>query len=501
MSTLNQTRVRKSDKIVTHEGGEGRKAQAKEELAIATLSSFLGDSFYEKASTTLDRIKSLSAQVPAEYLTQLARVARQEFDMRSTPAALMGFYTLLHGQPRDHRVVEDVFFRGDELGDYLGAISAYSDSGKVIPSAVRFARTVLQSNLSERKALRYSASNRSWNLAKIIRLSHARAGADPYHKALFDFVLKWKSEGSLLAAWNALSEEERALLPLVGKAVNGEDEGSVSWERSRSAGASWESVVPSMGYMALIRNLNNFFENIPADKAEVWKGIADRIADREQVEKSRQLPFRFLSARRAIGGHSHHRKYSLISNALSDALDHSVGNLPRLEGRTLIVVDTSGSMDSTVSDMSNVSYVDIGTLFGASLFQSQDADVVCFGTSAKRVLLNKNHSVFDNQSLLRNDDLRRRLGYGTNLSTAFSQVNVSEYDNIVVFSDMQIHDLIGQALRGYKGNVFSINLAAYEAQMSRVGVNFYAIGGWSDKTLRLISMLSTGSLVKYIQEY
>ena len=516
MSTLNTARPKRVTRIQTHEGGEGRKAEVREELAMLALSSFLSDSFYERGGDTVTRMQKLVAKAPKNFVTQLARVARQEFNMRTTPAALLGFYTLEHGQPKDGRVIRDVFFRGDEIGDYLATVASFSDNKKVIPSAVRFGRAVLQDRLTERAALRYNNFNRDWSLAKAIRITHARAESTAEKRALFDFVLLWKSEGSLSAAWEKLPEEARALLPVILKAVNGsEDGGEISWERSRSAGASWESVVDNMGYMALLRNLRNFFEKVPASDKDFWNLVANRLADPLEVSKSRQLPFRFLSAHRAItgverytwynpqaaSGFRDHDKYALITNALSEALDASVGNLPTFQGRTLIVVDTSGSMDATVSGKSEISYLDIGTLFGAAMFRAQEGEVVCFGTTAKLVPLNKNHSVLANQARLSDANLRSKLGYGTNMSTAFAQVNVKDFDNIVVFSDMQIHDQIRSALRGYTGNVYSVNLAAYEAQMARVGGNFYTIGGWADSTLKLMSMLSEGSLVKYIENY
>lgn len=498
MSYLNTTRTKVSSDIATHEGGVGRKADAREELAVTALTTFLGDRFYETAEDTLVRMYDLAQRVPATFLTQLARVARQEFNMRATPAALVGFHLLEHGQPEDYRVIRDVYLRGDELGDTLATVARLSDKRKVTPSAVRFARNVLHDRLTERNALRYSGSNREWSLAKIIRLSHARQDASARQVALYNFILRWHDEGSLTKAWASTPEEERALIDTVRKAVNGEDVGEISWERSRTAGADWKALVNQMGYMALLRNLRNFMEDdsLTTD-TDFWNYVCNRLADPEEVAKSRQLPFRFLAAYNALP--RGHRQYGRVSQAVSDALDASVGNLPAFEGRTLVVVDTSGSMDATTSDKSEIRYVDIGALFGAAMFQSQDADVVAFGTNAAKIPLKKTGSILANRDAILAP--RDRLGYGTNLSIAFGQVNVADYSNIVVFSDMQIHDGIKSALRGYTGNVYSVNLAGYEAQLQRVGGNFYALAGWSDATLKLMALVSTGGLVSYIETY
>lgn len=515
MSTLNATRRRNTTRLSTHEGGEGRKAEVREELAMLALSSFLGESFYESSTGTLKRMQNLVSKAPKSFVTQLARVARKEFNMRSTPAALIGFYTLEHGQPQDGRLTSDVFFRGDEIGDYLGTVASFSDNGKVIPSAVRFARTVLQDGMNERKALRYSNFNRDWNLAKAIRIAHARADATDAQKALFDFILLWKGEGSMTAAWDKLPVAERNLLPTIETAVRGGDSaGEISWERARSRGDSWESIVGNMGYMALLRNLRNFLQDDGlANKREFWNLVLNKLSDPNEVARSKQMPFRFLSAYKVIAPvkdywnrvttseFSNHPQYNAVLAAINTALDHSIGNLPSLGDNTLVVVDTSGSMDVTVSDKSNVSYVEIGTLFGAALSKTGNGDTVCFGTKASKVPVNTAHSVLSIQESLVDPQLRSRLGHSTNMSTAFAQVNVNDYDTIVVFSDMQIHDEIRSALRGYGGRLYSVNLAAYEAQLAKAATNQYVIGGWSDATLKMMSILSQKSLVKFIEEY
>src|SRR5699024_2604305 len=55
---------------------------------------------------------------------------------------------------------------------------------------------------------------------------------------------------------------------------------------------TWEALIPNMGYMALLRNLRNFEKEGVSDT--VLDEVARRLADPEEVAKSRQLPFRFL---------------------------------------------------------------------------------------------------------------------------------------------------------------------------------------------------------------
>src|SRR5690606_37015387 len=108
---------------------------------------------------------------------------------------------------------------------------------------------------------------------------------------------------------------------------------------------AWEAIIPSMGYMALLRNLRNFEK--AGVSAQVLRQVADRIADPEQVAKSRQFPYRFYSAYKATGSLT-------FAPALEAALEASVANIPTFDGRTLVAIDTSGSMSNPASGRSTV---------------------------------------------------------------------------------------------------------------------------------------------------
>lgn len=501
MSTLNRTRPRSRQAIATHEGGRGRTAPAELELALRGMTTVFHDKFYETAQEQLDEIFTLVKRSRPSFVEQLAIVLRQEFNMRSSPAALLAMYTLEHGQPSD-RVISRVFFRGDEIGDYLGTVHALSNNGKVIPSAARFTRKVLQQTINERKALRYARIGREWSLAKAILLSHARAGADASQTALFNFVIRWSEHGSQTQAWNILSEGDRAQLPMVRRAVLNEDDGAeISWERRRSQGESWSTLIDNMGYMALLRNLRNFLEEIPTTETSLWDRIVNRIYDRDEVRKSRQFPFRFFSAYQALSYPVPNNKWtSLLKAALSDALDISVENLPEFPGRTLIIADGSGSMGMNISDRSDVTCRDIANVFSASLYLAQgNADIVHFASRAKRTTtIHPNDGVF---GAMEKFPTSGEVGYATNLQAALREADdVRNYDQIFIFSDMQIHDDVSIEFRKYKGTVYSVNLAAYTPQLGING-NVVEVGGWSDSTLSILGHLSRNNLVQWIENY
>ena len=117
---------------------------------------------------------------------------------------------------------------------------------------------------------------------------------------------------------------------------------------------AWEAVIPTMGYMALLRNLRNFLN--AGVSTEVLDQIAARIADPDEVAKSKQLPFRFWSAYKET---EHSNQFSL---AIERAFDASLVNVPALSGRTLILVDMSGSMWGRMSAKSDLMRHDAAAL-------------------------------------------------------------------------------------------------------------------------------------------
>jgi hypothetical protein len=136
----------------------------------------------------------------------------------------------------------------------------------------------------------------------------------------------------------------------------------MTWEDALSLGGSrlpkdrlWEAMIPSMGYMAKLRNLRNFDQAGVSDA--VAATVAARLADPAEVARSRQLPMRFLSAYRAAPS-------LRWAYALETALQHALSNVPALAGRTLVLIDTSGSMNSTFSRDGALRCWDAAAVFG-----------------------------------------------------------------------------------------------------------------------------------------
>jgi 60 kDa SS-A/Ro ribonucleoprotein len=491
-----------SNKIPTYEGGTAVTRPKELELTLNVLGSFMStDMFYETVDQRISKIQELTKTVSPAYVDKLAQVARNEFNLRTPPAVLMAIKTL-NGQEITAEVSNDVFSRGDEITEYLSAVKSLSEKKIFVNKAKKVAANTL-ANLTERKALRYMGGSKVMSLADAIRVSHP-VPRDAKQSALFKFVSLTEKEGTLTKAWEKLTDVERGNLPLVAKAVSGEDTGEISWERAKSAGQSdWTVLVKTMGYMAILRNLRNFLQDVPVSATDFWSTVTSKLADKTEVANSKQLPFRFYSAYKAIRGIGDTRLRNQLLNALTTALDYSAYNLPRLEGRTLVAVDTSGSMEGTAvssrgnakTDVDPMSYREIGAVLGSAMALAQNATLVTWADTARVKPLGR--SVMDTVESYRSGEV----GHGTDPNTISRAVRIEDYDNIIIFTDGQFHRNFNVPA-GFKGKIYFVDLSGYVPGFADTNKsNVVTIGGWSDATLKLIAMNSKGGITEFVRNY
>lgn len=476
-----------------YNGGTATKVDPTTELTLSVLSGFLDvDSFYESNADKVDRINGLLSRVNDNYIFKLAVAARNEFKLREAPVVLIALQTL-RGKIIPKNVIYKVFVRGDEVTEYISAVKALSNKGTITKEASRVANTVLNS-LTERQALRYMGGSKSWSLADVIRVTHPKP-VNEKQSTLLQYILRKDRDGSHTKAWESLSDKGKELLPFIKSSVT-EDDGSVSWERSVSAGASWDSVVRKMGYMALLRNLRNFLKDTTFTE---WDYVISVLTDKNEVLKSKQLPFRFYSAYREVSAASNTDWTTLtkVKRALEIALEHSVANASQLEGKTLYVIDNSSSMTfGEVSKMSSLTYATVANVLGVIGAMISNADVVTFSSNAKKVDL-KGMSALQAIEYLE-DNIA---GGGTVINSVTKVVNIHDYDNIVILSDMQLSDnLETTGFSKFTGNIFSVNLAGYSANsdFSRTSKNVRCFSGWSDTIFEIMKAETKGGIVNYI---
>jgi hypothetical protein len=183
--------------------------------------------------------------------------------------------------------------------------------------------------------------------------------------------------------------------------------------------------------------------------------------------------------------------------AISDAADKALVNVPRFDGRTLVALDGSGSMNGRP--------LETGSLFAAVLAKAnQSADVMVFSNDAELVPLNRRDSTLT----LAREIARRAPGGGTNFHAVFEQAK-SGYDRVVLLSDMQGwigHYAPATSFEDWKRRsgsdprVFSFDLAGY-GTLQFPERNVFCLAGFSEKALQTMKFLEEdkGALIHEIE--
>ncbi|MFE2040643.1 TROVE domain-containing protein [Streptomyces sp. NPDC059477] len=515
----------------THEGGAAFVRDAKSALFLLAVVNLAGqDTFYESAGDRDDRFRSLVRQLAVadpEWTAGLLAWLRGSAHMRT--AAVVGAAEFVrarltaeqradlapdaraaHDGGWNRRVIASVLQRPDEPGELLGHWTR--TYGRRLPKPVkRGVADAVRRLYSARSLLKYDTASKGYRFGDILNLVHAAPHPDkPWQGELFQYALDRRHHpetaqppAGMLAAHHdltALPVEERHAV------VTGPDgaarlaaagmtwEALAGWLQGPMDAAAWEAVVPSMGLMALTRNLRNFDEAAVSDA--VAARIAARLADPEEVRRSRQFPYRFLSAYRAAPS-------LRWGHALEQALTAATANIPALPGRTLVLVDTSASMRGPVSARSEIRHIDVGALFAVALAARGCAvDLVGYADGTFRHPLARGGSVLRQTEAF--CDRVGEVGHGTETVAAL-RASYDGHDRVVVVSDMQAFAHPGSG-RGRWGRTTSVS-EAVPADVPLFGVNTtghapasidtgrphrYEIGGFSDQLFTMVDLLSRG---------
>ncbi|MFD5513611.1 TROVE domain-containing protein [Streptomyces sp. NPDC127051] len=493
----------------TYEGASAFVREPREELFLLAVGNFVSQkTFYETARERDDRYARLVGQLAVEdpvWTAGLLRWLRTEGNMRT--ASLVGAATYVRARleagssdgPSNRSVIDSVLQRADEPGELLAYwTSAY---GRRVPQPVkRGIADAVRRLYSSRALLKYDTTSKAFRFGDVLNLVHAAPDPQkPWQGALFRHALdrRHHPDQALVPAFDRLLTAHQALLGIPvderRAVVTGPDgaerlasagmtwEALAGWLHGRMDAAVWEAVIPSMGPMALVRNLRNFDEAGVSD--EVAAQVAARIADPAEVARSRQFPFRYLAAHQ-------HAPSPRWSAPLEQALGHSLANVPALPGRTLILVDRSDSMFwDTVSERSKLTRADAAAVFGAALaMRAEHADLVEFGSSNAAVRFEAGEPVLE--------VLKRFHSLGGTETAKAVRTHYRDHDRVLIVTDEQAAPHCG--CHGPtepippETAVYTWNLAGYQPAHALAGPHRHTFGGLTDTAFRLIGLIEAG---------
>ncbi len=496
-------------RVLTHEGGVGYARDAESDLFVLAATNMVGeDTFYERAATRdarfVDLVREVTETNPAFIAgadvdagkVGLAQYLRETMLMRSAAVVMAAEYVAAGGAG-GRTVIARALRRADEPAEMLGYWLA--THGRKIPMPVkRGVADAARRLYTERAAMRYDGLGRQIRMADVLELAHP-SPRDAAQSALFKHLLDRRHHDDavadpsvlpMLAAAAALDavpvDERRDVLRQRGASALAE--AGFSWERLSGwlpggmDAAAWEAVIPSMGAMALVRNLRNF------DEAGIGEAAVDaviaKVTDATEVAQARLFPYQIWAAYK-------HAPSDNWKRALGRTLDLTVANIPQLDG-TLVVIDTSGSMQAPVSNRSRLQRVEVAAVMAmATAKRARDVDIVIYGQGNAPVRVPRGEAVLSGV-----DRVVRSVGsvgHATYGHTAIARwYSPRRHRRVVVFTDDQQHDA-GHVRLDHVPLIYTFNLAGYRPSALSAGERGrYTLAGFTDATFTLMDVLERG---------
>lgn len=414
----------KKSPVFTHEGAPAYHTSKLNQLRRSVLSCLLWEKeFYECGVDIAQRVSDLVAEVSPDKVAELAIEAREKQHLRHMPLFLVRQMARL--DTHKHLVadtLERVIQRVDELAEFL---AIYFKDNKTQPLSAQVKRGLARAfgKFNEYQFAKYDRDG-EFKLRDVMFLVHPKPS---------------ETSGTYKSKRPQLTSNERLFKDIAERTLTTPD----TWEVELSAGAdkraTFERLIAEnkLGALAFLRNLRNM------SQAGVSKSlIAEYVAG---SNFKRVLPFRFIAASRFV---------PQWEDLIETAMLKCVSQFEKLPGRTVLLVDVSGSMDSALSTKSDMLRLDAA--YGLAILireLAQDATIYSFSNNVVDIPNRRGFA-------LRDAIAKSQPHSGTYLGQALQTVDktLNKYDRIIVITDEQSHDRVPAP----KGKGYVINVASYK---------------------------------------
>lgn len=388
------------------------------------------DQFYVDGKTSAEVIRDLVARSTPDKVAALAIQARTEYKLRHVPLLLvreLARFGLLKAD-----ALTSVIQRPDEMGEFL---SLYWKDGKTpLSNQVKRGLAACFSKFSEYQLAKWDKNSAEVRLRDVMFLTHPKP-------------------------------ETAEQVDLFSRIAEDNLETPDTWETQLSAGADKRETFSrlmrekKLGALAFLRNLRNMVgSGVP---------LAEITSYSKTIDTSRVLPFRYITAARQVPE---------LSGMLEQMMLAGLAERPKLPGRTVLVVDTSGSMTAPVSSKSEISRLDAAGAL-AILAREVCEDVVIYATAGSdgrrrhATVKVPNYRGFELAKHFSSRELTNEIGYGgiflTQTMDFLAQCEKgNKVDRVIVFTDEQ--DTGGRgfepelAVRLCKDKNYILNVGSYE---------------------------------------
>lgn len=488
--------------VHTHEGGKAVLRTPQQELFVLCVSFLNEDSFYETASETRLRLEELANRTcsDTDWCLNLIKWLRGDGGLRTV--AQIAAVALVHarlGKKLDggNRQIIAASIRRPDEGPAV--LNAWKTTYGTIPKPVKRGVADALQNLTENGYLKWNGKTEKGqiSLAAAIRIVHPQP-KDEHQSLLFDFIVndhENEDRKALLLSlpviqsretFNALSIEDKVAALTCDNARNLIKSARLTHETIFSslgkvapvdAQRIWLNLIPDMGYQAILMNLRRIIDACGEDSEPIRIAL-DRI-DHPMEAGYEPLPISFLSAYRNVP--------DIAKPHLEHAAKYSLQHVPELPGRTLVMVDRSGSMWSPLSQRSTLSRYDAASMFACALgLKNPRSVIVPFENEAAEPI------VVEGENPLAMLERFGQAGGGTRVgdSTKSAYQQYGPFDRVIVLTDEQSSWWDGTQLKDaipHGVPLYVWNLCGYHGALSLGDRSRMNLGGLSDAAFSLLS--------------
>jgi len=430
MSSINQ-RVRQKP-AVNSVGTVVANSSAEAQLKRLTLASMLWENqFYLDGKAHAELVRELVAKVAPEKVSAIAEAARSKFKLRHIPLLLareLARNGKLHAQ-----TLTNIIQRPDEMSEFLSIY--WKDGRTAISNQVKKGLAACFNKFSEYQFAKWDKNSAAVKLRDVMFLSHPKPQS---------------------------AQQTELFKRIASESLATPD----TWETQLSGGADKRETFirlmseRKLGALAFLRNLRNMTQS----------GVPESLIREygSSVDVSKVLPFRFISAARIV---------PQFEDMLEQMMFKALEGVEKLPGKTVLVIDVSGSMFGTkVSAKSDLDRFDAAAALAVLCREiCETVEIYSFSSSAVRVPPRRGFA------LVEAINTSQRHG-GTQLGRSMREIDAqTRYDRVIVFTDEQSYDTPSKPLSGLG---YLVNVASYEH-----GVNHNAwneINGFSEAIIAYI---------------
>ena len=482
-------------------GGIAYTLTPKQQLAQLAATGCLNNTFYADAQSQLDQVLKLAENLDAEFIAKTAVYARQKGFMKDMPALLLAVLA-----QKDVNMLARVFDQVVDNGKMLRNFAQIIRSGAVgRKSFGNRPKKLMQTWLltATEKQLLNAAVGNSPSLADVVKMVHPKP-REAWRAAWFAWLIGKPYDREALPpitrAFEDYKQSREGELPNVPfQMLTALDLNSGDWAQIACNG-SWQQVR---------QNLNTFLRHEVFAKSKNIKMVAEKLRDETAIARARVLPYQLLTAYQAT---SNQMPFE-IREALQEAMETAVQNVPAIQGKVVVCPDVSGSMHSSVtghrgSATSKTRCIDIAALVSAAMLRTNpQARVIPFEQITVNVKLNPRDSIMTNAEKLANIG-----GGGTACSAPLAMLNreKADVDLVVIVSDneswaddnqgwgattslMKEWDILKR--RCPEAKLVCLDIQPYTKAQARNRHDILNIGGFSDQVFSLIGSFAERGMV------